>query len=195
MCVSGDQVSGHGSRSQTGNPVSSTASVSLTAAGPAGFAAGSVTTVNAIAGLATFGNLKFTRAGSYTLTAHSGTLATAASNSFRVAPAAPAKLTFQGTMPVFMQIGSSVIPRVLVADAFGNPVPGVNVVFTAPLTGPSGKFGASNTATVTTNSSGIAIAPAYTPKAVVGTYIIKVTAGAWRLNISAINAYSRMTRL
>jgi hypothetical protein len=56
-----------------------------------------------------------------------------------------------------------------VKDVFNNPVPGVNVTFTAPASGATGSFSNStNTITVTTNASGIASA---------GTFTANLTAG------------------
>ena len=63
-----------------------------------------------------------------------------------------------------------------VTDIGGNPISGVSVTFTAPGTGPSGKFGTLLTATVATNASGIATAPAFTANALAGSYTVTATA-------------------
>ena len=58
----------------------------------------------------------------------------------------------------------------LVVDGFGNPASGVGVTFTAPSSGPAGTFGALVTMLATTNSSGVATAPAFTLNTVAGTF-------------------------
>ena len=59
----------------------------------------------------------------------------------------------------------------------GNPVSGVMVTFTAPSGGASGTFaGGSTTASIATDSNGIAVAPAFTANSKAGSYT--VTAGA-----------------
>ncbi len=64
-----------------------------------------------------------------------------------------------------------------VTDSTGNAVGGVSVTFAAPPTGPSGTFpGSSRTATVTTNATGIARAPAFTANNLVGSYRVVATA-------------------
>jgi len=59
-----------------------------------------------------------------------------------------------------------------VKDAGGNPVSGVTVTFTAPASGASASFGGSSTASVATNASGVANAPALTANSVAGTYTV-----------------------
>lgn len=66
--------------------------------------------------------------------------------------------------------------QVLVRDAVGNPVNNVTVTFTAPSTGPSGKFGGLRVVTAPTNVSGIATAPTFTADTLAGSY--QVTASA-----------------
>src|SRR5205814_529120 len=58
-------------------------------------------------------------------------------------------------------------------DASSNPVPGVSVTFAAPGSGASGAF--SSSSTVTTNSSGIATAPAFTANTTAGSYTVTAT--------------------
>jgi hypothetical protein len=57
-----------------------------------------------------------------------------------------------------------------VKDSGGNAVSGAAVTFAAPTSGPSGTFGAS--ATVNTNSNGVAIAPTLTANATTGGYTV-----------------------
>ncbi len=66
--------------------------------------------------------------------------------------------------------------QAIVKNAAGVALPGVSVTFTAPLTGASGAFTVS--ATVTTNGSGIATAPAFTANTVAGTYNVTAKAGS-----------------
>ena len=82
---------------QFGNVVTTdTSTVTLTVAtGPGGFANGSTTSVAAVKGIATFSNLLLDTAGSYTLNAADGSLASATSGNLVLTPAAPAKAVFQ----------------------------------------------------------------------------------------------------
>lgn len=58
----------------------------------------------------------------------------------------------------------------------GSPVSGVVVTFTAPATGASGTFvGGSNTATSTTNSSGVATSSVFTANGAMGAYMVTAT--------------------
>jgi hypothetical protein len=59
-----------------------------------------------------------------------------------------------------------------VRDYANNPVTGILVTFTAPVTGISGKFGGSATATAYTNSHGVATAPAFTANGQTGLYSV-----------------------
>jgi uncharacterized repeat protein (TIGR03803 family) len=71
-------------------------------------------------GVATFGELDVTKAGSYTITASDGNLTTAASSPFTVAPAAPSRLVIAqqpATVAVGQPIGTVTVD---VEDAFGN---------------------------------------------------------------------------
>ena len=58
-----------------------------------------------------------------------------------------------------------------VADAAGNPVPGVTVTFTAPGSGPGGSF-AGGVNTATTNAQGQATALAFTANGIAGPYTV-----------------------
>ena len=102
-------------------------------------------------------------------------------------PAAPETVTAGGAGGESTPTGSPFRVRlaVTVTDKNGNPVSGVNVVFTAPAHGPSGHFTilstgkrkparahASPTARVTTNSNGIAIAPRFSANTKAGGYIV-----------------------
>jgi len=66
--------------------------------------------------------------------------------------------------------------RALIRDANNNPVPNVNVTFTAPTTGASATFlGGNSTVTVATDASGFALATTLTANAVAGTYNVSAT--------------------
>jgi hypothetical protein len=69
---------------------------------------------------------------------------------------------------------------VTVYDAAGVPVPGVNVVFTAPASGASGTFASNNTntTTITTDSNGAADPGTFTANTVAGSYQLTAQAGA-----------------
>src|SRR3989454_421713 len=73
--------------------------------------------VNAVKGVATFANLKIDKAGTgYTLTATSGTLTQATSNSFNItaAPPPPATHLAFGVPPSTTQVGAAITPAVTV---------------------------------------------------------------------------------
>lgn len=127
------------------------------------FAAGSVTTANAVAGIATFGSLSITTAASnYVITAQAtlnGQATSFAGNTFNVVAAAPVSMTKVAGDNQTVAAGTAVpiAPSVRVADTYDNPVPGVVVLFeaqnnTAPVTG----------GTQTTDASGIATVGSWT---------------------------------
>lgn len=62
-----------------------------------------------------------------------------------------------------------------VLDQFGSPVQGVKVDFTTPSSGPSATFGASHTASATTDINGIATAPVLTANNEPGRYTVSIT--------------------
>jgi hypothetical protein len=83
--------------------------------------------------------------------------------SFRNRAAKPAAVTVGAASGQSTTVGTRFpVPlAVTITDAYGNPVPGVLVTFTAPLGGASGRFApsGSRTARVRTNANGIAVAP------------------------------------
>ena len=117
-------------------------------------------------------------AGSYTVTATVTGVATPAAFSLTNTPGAPASITATSGSPQSTTI-NTVFANPLVAtvkDACGNPVPGVNVTFTAPASGASGTFvGGSATAIIATNAQGIATAPAFTANSAQGSYNVAAT--------------------
>src|SRR2546426_2596857 len=85
---------------------------------PAGGTLSGNARVNAVNGVATFANLKIDKAGTgYTLTATSGTLTQATSNSFNItaAPPPPATLPAFSVQPSTNQVGGAITPAVTVA--------------------------------------------------------------------------------
>lgn len=65
--------------------------------------------------------------------------------------------------------------QVLVRDAGGLPLPGVPVTFTAPPVGPSGTFNGDSTATVATDTAGVATSPPFVANRIVGSYVVTAT--------------------
>jgi hypothetical protein len=63
-----------------------------------------------------------------------------------------------------------------VKDAFGNPVAGATVTFTAPASGASGNF-AGGVNTATTNAQGVATAPVFTANTAAGVYTVTAKVG------------------
>ena len=107
-----------------GNPVTTdnTSQVTLAvASGPGALTGGGPVTV--VGGTATFSNLVFDTAGTYTLTATSGTLASATSTSFVISAGAPSKLAYS-QQPSNSAAGAPITPAITVSieDAFGNVV-------------------------------------------------------------------------
>src|SRR5262249_39291428 len=110
-----------------GNLVQSyTGSVSIVIGNnPGGGALSGVTTVSAVAGVATFSGLSINKAGvGYTLSASSGALTGATSTPFTVNSGAAATLSFT-VQPSNATAGAAIAPAILVSahDALGNAVP------------------------------------------------------------------------
>lgn len=86
-------------------------------------------------------------------------------------------------------------PVVLVTDAAGRPIPGVQVTFILPDFGASGVFPSGSTLTVATGPDGIAVGRGLKPNNVIGTFEIRVAASYQgqtnRLVISQTNAASQ----
>jgi RHS repeat-associated protein len=95
---------------------------------------GGTTTVAAVNGVATFSNLVFTAAGSYTLTAASAGITSATSTPFAISAGAPAKLVFS-TEPTNGAAGSPLASVVVqVQDASRNVVTGSSASITISST-------------------------------------------------------------
>jgi hypothetical protein len=125
-------------------------SVTLSISGPGNFANGSITTVNAITGKATFSHLQLNTAGVYFITESNGEK-TITSQSFTVAASKVASLTITPP-PVAPTTTTPLAFTVHAFDAFGNPVTKAPVKIS------------------------VASAPAHAKK-IVGTVSLKTTAG------------------
>jgi len=117
-----------------GNPVTSTPTVTLALSG-------SVTlhgtaTVTVVGGHATFTDLSVEKVGTgYTLTASSAGVTPVTSQAFDVAAAAPAASSAFTATPATLAAGETATLVATLVDAFGNTVPGADVVFSATGTG------------------------------------------------------------
>lgn len=118
-------------------------------------------------------------AGAYTVSAAVGGVATSAPFSLTNLTGPPGSITaISGSAQTAVVNTAFASPlTVAVRDTRGNPVVGANVTFTAPPTGASATFaGGGTTATVPTNSDGVATSPAFTANAVAGAYNVSATA-------------------
>jgi hypothetical protein len=166
---------------QFGNLVASNTPVTFTAPSGTGVTAtgkfGSNTTISETtnAGIATLPAAAFTAnttTGTYTVTASiTGVTSTAAFTLTNTAGPATQVIPAASSTPQIIGGGQPFAPLVAtVKDAFNNLVTGQSVVFTAPAGNvPSGTFqGGGNTATVNTDSNGLATAPTFTANGFAG---------------------------
>jgi len=94
------------------------------------------------------------------------------------AAGAAAQIAATGGTPQHARLGTAFAQplQAIVHDAFGNPVPGVDVTFTAPTTGASGAFpGPSPTAVVATGADGVATSPTIVANSVLGGFTVAAT--------------------
>jgi hypothetical protein len=146
--------------------------------GPSGATLGGTVSAKAVAGIATFSNLILTKAGSYMLKASDGSLASATSASFKITPAAAAKLVIGVQPPTSVTAGKAISPAVKVdiTDAFGNIIPtNTSTVTFALSSGPTGAtLGGTKTAAAV---AGVAtFSNLLLTKA--GSYVLKATDGS-----------------
>lgn len=124
-----------------GNTTSSTAAVTLSITGsPSGAVLScAANPKNAVSGVATFAGCSINKPGTYTLTATSGTLATAASTTFTITVGPAAKLGFT-TQPSGATYNTvlGTQPVVAVQDAGGNTITGSTAQVTLSITTPAG---------------------------------------------------------
>jgi hypothetical protein len=109
---------------QFGNPVPAYGSAVTLAAGNGAIQLGGMLTATPVAGVATFSELALDVAGTYTLSASSGGLQAAASNSLTVSAAAAATLALMTEPPASVTAGNGFGLVALVQDRFGNTVTG-----------------------------------------------------------------------
>jgi hypothetical protein len=157
-----------------GNPVSG---VTVTFAAPSSGASatfgGSATVTTNATGIATAPALTANgQAGSCAVTASVAGVTTPASFILTNLAGAPASVAATVGTPQSATVSAAFTTalQATVKDAGGNPLSGITVTFAAPASGPSANFG--GTATVTTNTSGVATAPAMTANSQAGTYTV-----------------------
>jgi len=93
----------------------------------------------------------------------------------------PAHLLFYKGPSKSIAAKNSPIPfSAIVLDTSGNPVPGVHVVFSSPMSGPSGVFNdtGTNSTEAVTNNNGVAISSAFTANTILGNYYVNATTSA-----------------
>ena len=158
-----------------GNPVAdgTTVSFTVTAAGNGASVTfpnnGNATTTGGIASIVPTAN--GTAGGPYTVTATSN--GHAATFQLTNTPGQPGSIDPSAGTPQSAQVGAAFTTKfaATVTDDSGNAVGGVSVTFTAnPANGAGGSF--TGTATVNTNGSGVATAPAFTANTVAGAYTV-----------------------
>ncbi|HEU4828447.1 MAG TPA: Ig-like domain-containing protein [Gemmatimonadales bacterium] len=133
---------------------------------PGSGALSGATTVNAVAGVATFPNLAINRAGTgYRLAASASGLTGASSATFNIVAGPASEMAASATIPATTTAGSVVVPdaAVRVTDASDNPVAGISVTF-SPVNG-----GSVAGETQTTNAQGIATIGSWTIGGTAGT--------------------------
>ncbi len=138
----------------TGNPVTGNRTITVAIGDGAGTLGGTLTASTGGGSTATFSNLRITGAvGVRTLLFSSGALTPAESGNISITVGPPSSLAIQAGDNQTALAGAAVAvdPAVIVTDAGGNPVSGVDVQFDVTAGG-----GSVDPATVTTGSNGIA---------------------------------------
>jgi hypothetical protein len=169
-----------------GNPVAGAAvTFNAPASGAGGTFAGGVNTATTNAqGVATAPVFTAnTTVGSYAVTATAGTVTTSPGFALTNKAGAPASIKAVSGTPQTATVNTAFAQRLAatVRDAFGNPVAGATVTFTAPASGASGTF-AGGVNTAQTSSQGLAIAPVFTANGTVGSYTVTATVGTLTTN-------------
>jgi hypothetical protein len=125
-----------------------------------------------------------TIAGSYTATATVNNGDAPALTTLTNNPGAPANVAStagDGQHAIVTKTFATAL-KATVTDAYGNVVPGVVVTFAAPTDTPSGTFsGGHASVNVTTNSNGVATAPAFTADTVAGLYYVSASASGGQI--------------
>jgi adhesin/invasin len=166
------------------NPIAGQ-SITISLASGTGVLSGTLTQVTDGAGVATFADLTIDLVGAKTLLATSGALNTT-SNIFTISAGAGANLVLvSGTPQQAPTNGIFAAPLVVrVVDAFGNPVMGQTVIFTATVGG--GGQSASLSAPLATNIFGETGVTA-TANGIVGAYTVEASFGAFIIVFSLEN--------
>ena len=139
-------------------------------------------------------------AGAYQVTASvkQGTTTLSAVFNLTNTPGVPASVMITGGNSQSAQVGAAFTNplQVVVKDGEGNLLSGTAVVFTAPSTGAGATFaGNVTTASVTTNSSGLATSPALTANTKTGSYQITAQAGSVSAQFSLQNTPGAVSAL
>jgi hypothetical protein len=141
------------------------------ASGPGNFANGSITTVNAVKGKATFSHLQLNTAGVYTITESNGEK-TITSQSFTVAPSKVASLTITPS-PVGPTTTTPLAFTVHAFDAFGNLVSKAPVKISVTSGPPHAKIVGTVTLKTTAGVAAFSNLFLHTP----GSYVLKASSG------------------
>ncbi len=161
------------------NPLSGvTVTFTAPSSGPSGTFSGSLTTITGTTNASGQVSEPFTAnsvAGSYNVTAAVAGQVTPASFSLTNTPGAPASATVVSGSSQSGTVNSALASplKVIVKDSSGNPIPGVNVTFVAPGSGPGGSFsnGFAGISGVT-DSSG-QLSESFTANTLAGTYTVE----------------------
>ncbi|MEI7921870.1 MAG: LamG-like jellyroll fold domain-containing protein, partial [Planctomycetota bacterium] len=142
--------------------------VTLTANGPGDFTSDSVTSAFANGGVATFKNLKFTKAGTYTISAKALGAEVGYTRTFTISPLSADHLSLL-TGPSRMVAGTAIAPSVSVGvvDRYDNPVGNASITITP--TGPA-EFAVGSVAVAATNNGVATFDQLYLDKA--GSYTL-----------------------
>jgi hypothetical protein len=154
------------------------------ASGPAGFAAGSTTSVAAANGIANFSNLILDAAGSYTLSVSDAGMIGVTTGTITISPAVASQLVVQ-QLPITGTAGQVLSPSVTVAieDAFGNVITNNTSTVTIAVASGPGAFTPSSTTSVAA-VNGVATFSNLILNAG-GTYTLKATDGTFASVTSA----------
>lgn len=176
-----------------GNPVTTATNAVDVALGtnPAGATLAGTRSIAAVAGVASFADLRVDRVGTgYVLAATASGLTGGSSSAFAVTPGAPASLAFS-TQPSAVIAGTVMAPavRVSVQDAFGNVAAGASSVSLALGNNPAGAtLGGTLTAPVVAGTA--TFADLTIDRAAVGNTLVASSAGAPSATSSAFTSFA-----
>ena len=119
-----------------------------------------------------------TKSGRYTVTATGDALTTNPGFALTNKAGAPSTIAATAGTPQTATVNTAFATNLAatVLDAYGNPVGGATVTFSAPASGASGTF-AGGVTTATTNAQGVATAQVFTANTVAGAYTVTATVG------------------